>query len=319
MHSIFRHLSALHDVAMTGPRFVREELAETLRSESRSLSPALIFTGSLERKLSEGGQRRAGQVSVYGFDQLAWDLVLHEPFAVPTGDQVILGSRTASALDAKVGETITLWLELPSSIPRDTLLGERNEETAELTLKVAGIAPEDSSLSRLSLLASQQLPLTAFVNLATLQDRLDLSAIRPTKRDPEGRLADINTMLAFGYWPETAPNLTNHLQAAWQPADLGLRVFANHDRNLLQVASADDSRKPAGGRHSENRRRGESCRLAGARLFGELADERQRRDGVLDVLRRRRAGFAVGGRWEIRGVGIHRTETGIARPARLHP
>jgi len=181
--------------------------------------------------------RRVGRVDVYGVEERAWNLIEHGEISLPTGNEVILGSRTAEALSVRVGDAVTLWLELPSSVPRDTLLGQRDNETAEVPLTVAGIAPETSGLSRLSLQANQQLPFTAFVNLSLLQDRLDLSAIEPNRRDREGRPARINTLLANGYWPDIAEKSTTALKSNWTPADLGLRVSVNKNQNLLIIDS----------------------------------------------------------------------------------
>ncbi len=235
------------DAALTGHRFVREELTGEIEKHATktTVAPALVFTGGLERKgdaksqASGEGRRRAGQVTVYGVDARAWGLINHQDAALPTGSEVILGSRTAAALSARVGEAVTLWLELPSSVPRDTLLGQRDNETAEVPLTVAGIAPEASGLSRLSLQANQQLPFTAFVNLSMLQDRLDLSAIKPSRRDPEGRPARINTLLASteDYSPMDVDLLNKSLRREWTPTDLGLRVAVNSNADVVIVDS----------------------------------------------------------------------------------
>lgn len=235
------------DAALTGHRFVRHDLADELANASSNptVAPALMFTGGLVHETaaksdesSASGQRRAGQVNVYGVDERTWKLIRHGDVTRPSGDEVILGARTAEALAARAGDAVTLWLELPSSVPRDTLLGRRDNETAELTLTVAAVAGESSGLSRLALQANQQLPFTAFVSLATLQDRLDLSAVRPTRRDPEGRPARINTLLATAPLDSGAQSLTDELKSVWKPDDLGLRVVANSARNVLVIDSA---------------------------------------------------------------------------------
>ncbi len=224
------------DDALTGFRFVRQELAEEIAEASPKpiVAPALVFVGGLEHQRADGGRRRVGQVNVYGVDERAWELIDHGDHKLPTGDEILLGSQTAEALGGDVRGNVTLWLELPASVPRDTLLGQRDNETAELTLTVAGAAPRRSGLSRLSLQPNQQLPFTAFVNLSTLRDRLDLSAIKPNRRDQTGRPARINTMLAAS---ESANTLNAALKAHWTLADLGLRVVINKELNVLAIDS----------------------------------------------------------------------------------
>lgn len=229
------------DAALTGLRFIRQELASAIGNSSAGsqVAPALVFSAGLERiGGGDQGSRRAGQVTVYGLDEDGWGLIDHQERALPATNEVILGSRTADALAVKTGDSVTLWLELPTSVPRDTLLGQRDDETAEISLIVAGIAKESSGLSRLSLLANQQLPMTAFVNLTLLQDRLDLSAIRPNRSDPEGRPERINSILASTPKLDDAAKLTQQLQANWTPDDLGLRVSAIEDRRLLVMDSS---------------------------------------------------------------------------------
>src|SRR5262249_26741253 len=92
------------DVALTGHRFCRQEVAENLkkRVDARTVAPALVFSGAMERSLPNV-HRRAGQTTIHGFDKEAWPLVDHGDTACPTGNQVVLGSRTAQALAANVG------------------------------------------------------------------------------------------------------------------------------------------------------------------------------------------------------------------------
>ena len=226
------------DVALTGQRFIRQQTAEDLAAfvGNNSLAPALVMSGAMER-IQAGTHHRAGQTTIYALDERAWSLIDHGGLAEPTGAEIVLGARTAEALSARVGDRLTLWLELPTSVPRDTLLGQRDNETAEVSVTVTAIASERSGLSRLSLQPNQQLPFTGFVSLAMLQDRLDLSAVKPSRRDPEGRPSRINTLFAASPDPRLATLLTEGLRARWKPADVGLRVTVNDREQLIVVDS----------------------------------------------------------------------------------
>ncbi len=192
------------DYAISGPRFFHEQFADAFSKVAQSEEklaqpqwapsvPAIVMQSGLQLK-SGTKFRRAGKVNVYGFDQRAWPLIETNDIALPAGSHVILNSRAAAAIDAKVGDEVTLWIELPSAIPRDTLLGNKDNDSQEITLKVSAIAPDSSGLGRLGLQPTQSLPLNAFVDLHVLQERLGLEEVRPSRRDPNGRPARVNAM-----------------------------------------------------------------------------------------------------------------------------
>ena len=107
----------------------------------------------------------------------------------------MLGFRTATELNASVGDTVSVWVELPSSIPRDSLLGERENISLEMVLTVEGVLPESAGASRFSLQPAQQLPYNAFVSLSTFQQRLNLESREASRRNPIARPARVNTIL----------------------------------------------------------------------------------------------------------------------------
>ena len=231
------------DFALSGPRFVRENLAEELSQDSASgtdaasdsvgpIAPAIVMRAGLQSK-SETTVRRAGQVNVYGFDERAWSLVNVEGENVPrpTEDGVVLNARAAEAVGAKIGDDVTLWIELPSAVPRDTLLGKKDNDSQEITLKVSGIAAETTGIARLGLLPTQALPLNAFVDLHVLQERLGLEEVKPSRRDPAGKLARVNTLFNQNKaTTESDPRrhgtlLQESLRKKWTLADLNLRLI----------------------------------------------------------------------------------------------
>lgn len=224
------------DFVVSGPRFFREDLADEINEQNVPAVPAIVMLAGLKTNTA-GQSRRAGQVNVYGFGDGAWDMVNSGGVPRPSGTEVVLNAQLAAALQAKVGEEVTLWIELPSTVPRDTLLGRKDNDSQEITLKVSAIAPDDNGLSRLGLNPTQALPLNAFLDLPLLQDRLGQEEIRPTRRDPVGKPARVNTLLAVGEVPpdlkHTAKRVAAYndgLRRAIQLADLNLRLV--HDEEL---------------------------------------------------------------------------------------
>lgn len=233
------------DEVVTGQRFFREQLVAELLDEARStagleLAPAMVLMGSVE-KVTPAVTRRAGQVSVYGLDDRAWSFVSAPDNDAPQGADVFLNPSLAAALNAQVGDEVTLWLEMPSAVPRDTLLGKKDNDSTEVTLRVARILPDAPGAARLGLLPTQQLPQNLYVNLKHLQQALDLQEIRPTRRDPLGQAARVNTI--FARRMDTAPSSgsppvsTHILQRRWTLADLNLRIVHDTTLNCLSLES----------------------------------------------------------------------------------
>ena len=144
---------------------------------------ALVMRAGIEAK-SGGTIQRAGQVNVYGLDERAWSFMETGGIDLPKGTNVVLNSRTADAIGAKVGDEVTLWIELPSAVPRDTLLGKKDSDSQEIVLTVGSIAPEQIGLAKLGLQPTQALPLNAFVDLHVLRvvPRLGISQAKDATR-----------------------------------------------------------------------------------------------------------------------------------------
>ncbi len=188
------------DLALTGPRFFREQLPLDLnvnKSEGHFVAaPAILLQISLEKRKpgTADVQSRAGRASLIGLDPRAWDLIGDDPPA-PKENEVFLSSRLAGKLEVQAGDEVTLLVELPSDVPRDALLGKRDESSIEIPLTVAVVLDENSRPGRFGLLPDQQLPSNAIVSLSMLQERLGLAARTPTRRDPRTAPARINSML----------------------------------------------------------------------------------------------------------------------------
>ena len=223
------------DFVISGPRFFRQDLADDLRSQNVQAAPAIIMLAGI-KTLGESS-RRASQVSVYGLDDSGWSLIETGSIDRPHETQIVLNAQAAEALQVKVGDDVTVWIELPSAVPRDTLLGRKDNDSQEITLTVSAIAPAENGLSRLGLNPTQALPLNAFVDLSVLQERLDQERIRPTRHDPFGKTARVNSLLVTGPEPldlqktrELVDQYNQAVRQVIQLSDLNLRLV--HDEEL---------------------------------------------------------------------------------------
>ena len=239
------------DYVVSGHRFFREQLAldltnaADLPADIKTIAPALVLRGSLTLN-QEDQNRRVGQVNTFGIDERLWSLLDHNNLEPPTGDQAILNSRVAQQLQAKVGDEITLWIELPTAIPRDSLLGEKEEQSVEITLTVKTILDETSKAGRLALMPNQQLPLDLFVSLTHLQAALDLDEIKASRRDPKSRPARVNSLFfssknkttGSSYQAmQTAQDLETVLKSTLKLEDLNLKIAPNEQFQYLSLES----------------------------------------------------------------------------------
>lgn len=245
------------DHVLTGPRFVRYDLAREIaehkafsRQGFQAAAPAIILPATVEYEHDSGAAElvsRAGRVQLYGVEERGWNLI--EPLAThpaPAGSEVILNSRLAAQLGVEPGERVILEVELPSDIPRDTLLGKRDETSVEWPVTVREVLPESDSAGRFGLAPDQQLPLNAFVSLPDLQEQLGLAATRQTSPNSVGKPARVNTIFVSeprrddqhrAADPASTEKLNQILSETLQAADLHLRVTPHPRPGYLSVES----------------------------------------------------------------------------------
>ena len=177
------------DLAIHSHRFFRQDLAGKLPEADKTFLdqfqmpvPALILDGALVRESSDGTVLdRAGRIRIYGIDErfaavseLTKELIptsYDDEETLETINEVVLSHRVASQIGAKQGDKLKLFVELPSNIPRDSLLGDRDaQQHQEINLTVKTLLPPTSAVGRFDLNPGQQLPLTMFVPLAAIQN-----------------------------------------------------------------------------------------------------------------------------------------------------
>ena len=250
------------DHVVRGPRFFRQglaaELAEAWKADIATVAPAILVTGSVQTgQVTSATSRRAGHVEVYGVDAAFWKLAGVEP----PGKGLAISRRLAEQLELKVGDKASVIVEIPATIPRDALLGEREETVVELPTQVSRIFEDREMPGRFGLNPSQQLPLNAFVDLEELQTQLNLQHVPASdrKKEPE-KPARINALLlgessvafrsakgrSFAERKTTLPSpmgadlavrLTSELHRHLTLADLSLRLVPNGAHGYLSLES----------------------------------------------------------------------------------
>jgi ABC-type lipoprotein release transport system permease subunit len=253
------------DFAIHSHRFFRQDLAgklpeadKTFRDQFETPVPALILDGALVRESSDGTVLdRAGRIRVYGIDERFAAVSELTKELIPTSyddeetlesiNEVVLSHRVASQIGAKPGDKLKLFVELPSNIPRDSLLGDRDaQQHQEINLTVKTLLPPTSAVGRFDLDPGQQLPLTIFVPLAAMQLELELSEVAPSREFRQGRPARINAIFLASNTPELAKTEQAVAMAEkanvfvgrqLQLADVGLRIAQHDGRGYISIES----------------------------------------------------------------------------------
>jgi ABC-type antimicrobial peptide transport system permease subunit len=144
------------DQALVAPKFFRVTVADGLPAER--IAPALLLQATADRP---GGSVR--RVTLLGVD---------ERFGVPVKDGVVLGSALAGELKVKAGDAVTFRVQKAADVPRESLLGKRDDAFTALSFRVADVLDEDAFGSRFALQPTPEAPRNAFVPLAELQEAL---------------------------------------------------------------------------------------------------------------------------------------------------
>src|ERR1700722_11163944 len=233
------------DHVLITPRFVHEDLAGELAASPKfkerfeTAAPALMLSATFVAD-RQGLSRRAGGVQIFGGDSRLWQLINLNP-ADLTEKETVINARLAERLGVHAGDDVSMFIEIPSAIPRESLLGKREADSREVQLNIKAVIPDDAGAARLTLNPTQQLPLHPFVPLATLQQSVELS-----RSHPDGSRAHTNAIFvsakatadqAGATAPEAARTLSDDLAALLVPADLGLRFALDSAHGYVSVES----------------------------------------------------------------------------------
>jgi ABC-type antimicrobial peptide transport system permease subunit len=210
--------------ALIAPRFFRQGLAGdlALSGAAERLCPVILLQGTIVVR-DKGGQgsirRQMRGVTVLGVEHSFWSAFGDEQ---PRQDEsVVLNSVLGQRLDVSAGDTVSLRLKKPSAIPRETMMGRRDDRSVidEWPVTVGKVLSANDAADPFSLRPELEAPLTVFVPLGALQERLGLA----------GRC---NALLARGVHSSLDQPLRSHLQLA----DWGLVLQGPDERveNLFQ-------------------------------------------------------------------------------------
>ncbi|QDT15413.1 ABC transporter permease [Alienimonas californiensis] len=232
------------DLALSGGRFVTDGLVESLAAgadDPATVAPALALRAGLSAG-EDDAVRRVGSVNLFGTDERLWGLLETAEVARPEPGEIVLNTRVAEGLGVAVGDDVTISVEIPSAVPRGNLLADRDDSTATVPLTVSAVLPDSAGAARFDLNPAQQIPPVAFAELDTLRDLIGLTPVRPSRRNPEGRVGRVNAVFVAeagdeAPGEEAAEALTASARAGMTLDDLRVKLVRNEERGTLSVES----------------------------------------------------------------------------------
>ncbi|MGQ9661885.1 MAG: FtsX-like permease family protein [Kiritimatiellia bacterium] len=208
-----------------GRRFLTEHLAREIGKELPGiLAPVLRLNGVAIRTLDGNlSPVTVNRVQVLGVDDSFWRLAPQPIRLQLRPGEVALSSNLASALGVRVGDEISLRIELPALLTRDAPLSSRADRLAQRTrFRVACIVP-DVAMGRFDLRANQLSPFNVFVPLAYLQQLVNLRG-------------KVNLFLLGGReTPTSAARVQGVLRQVWNPGYCGYRVRQATAADICQL------------------------------------------------------------------------------------
>jgi putative ABC transport system permease protein len=190
--------------AVLSEDFFREQLAEEVQAV-----PLLVLRGFAG---IQGGDGRAGNVTVYGVDERFW--AFHNVNVAPlTGREALISPALAAELGQTSGAPILVRLQRPSDIPLESLHGRKADSGSTIRAILRGVQPREA-LGEFSLQAQQSAVRAIFLPLALVQRELNLGA-------------RVNVLLA-------SAGVEQQVRSRATLDDLGIR-FRSLDNNLVAL------------------------------------------------------------------------------------
>lgn len=229
-----QQLGWVQQALVTG-RFFRQQLATELNAPE--YAPLLLLRGSAKFDTAAGVPRRAARINIIGVDARFWTggaakqdvadngvIPISSEFWNSGSDEAVLNESLARELGVHAGETITVFFEKTSAVPRETLLGHRDaaDVVDAWQLRVGLILTDQSPQSQFSLRPATAQPRNAFLPLAALQKRL-------------GSAEKINAILIGASADSIQAGLASHLTLA----DWGLKLYSPQSRTRALFAKLD--------------------------------------------------------------------------------
>ncbi|HBF33320.1 TPA: hypothetical protein DDW35_02025 [Candidatus Sumerlaeota bacterium] len=152
------------DHAWVSDLYFRQELAQDLTASNCKTQPAILLNGAVRNASSDN---RAPHAQIQGVGTDFFDPAIQ----APDDKSCFINEALAKKLSAKEGDEVLLRIPKPSAIPRESLLGNKDDTAVTLRLRVAKILP--GAAGRFSLFQSQLEPANIYVSITSLQKRLN--------------------------------------------------------------------------------------------------------------------------------------------------
>jgi ABC-type lipoprotein release transport system permease subunit len=203
--------------ALVAPRFFRQALGEELLADKAAerICPAILLQATAAGPGEGAARPQVRGVTVMGTDGCFWPPPTADTFAGKEGEPAVwINEALAHALGVSVKGKVSLRLQKPSAVPRESLLGGQDKGVVdEWTLPVGRVLERDESGGRFSLRPEVGEPLVAYVPLRSLQEKL-------------GLVGRCNTLLAA----HSSQSLNDALRARLQLDDWGLVLQGPDER-----------------------------------------------------------------------------------------
>lgn len=199
--------------AMTPGRFFRAQLADELGAD-KACAALLLQASAATTNERTKKTKTAGKVTILGVDDRFWPAQLKQDAAFwqSSDAAVVLNHTLAEALGVQAGAKISFNVQKNDAIPRETLLGKRDDVVQSLNVTVKAILP-DEGMGRFTLRPSPEPVRNAFLPIKFLQQELQLGG-------------KANAVLVG----PTADDVAKKLPAALTLADWSLKLRRPADR-----------------------------------------------------------------------------------------
>ena len=145
---------------VSSAQFFREQLSGDVPGSA----PVIVLQGMATH---EKDGRRAAHVAVYGIDDRFWKFHGVSPHT-PANNELQLSAALARELGAIAGDTILLRVEKPSAIPKESMVGRKDDSGRTIRLSVASVLTRPQ-LGEFALQPTQGDVYAVFVPLRRLQ------------------------------------------------------------------------------------------------------------------------------------------------------
>jgi len=214
-------LGRVHHALDSGGRYFRQGLSARMRDGLKTdVSAVLHVQGMALNDDPKGGHRQINRVEIAGVDATFFSLAETPPAMKLKAGQVALNRKLGDALGAKAGDEVALRMFKPGFLSREAPLASRKEKDTRRSLVTVAAVLTDAQMGRFSLKSDQAGPYTAFVDIAWLQETLDLK--------------ERANLLVAG---ESAKDPREWLRSAWTLEDLGLGFQQPEGGRVVQLQS----------------------------------------------------------------------------------